>query len=401
MPVAFLSVNTASAANIDFSPSLSISEEVNDNIYEVANNKRKEFITRLQPGLTSRYEAPLWHWDLAYNFDYRRYERNSRSDETTHNLDAKGNFTLVDNRLYLDVSDTYHRVSLDVARNVATESSLFLNQVDQNIATISPYLLWRPGSKSTLKTGYRFVDARYWDSVGIERQEHSVNADLTHEISSKFSLSAGYAFTRLESQPSQHNKHDISGGFRFEYAERSFIYGQIGNSWQHFNVGTDVSYFFWNAGITHDLGVVVASLETRVQDAIDPLAVSTRETSYNGRLEKTLQRGMIGFSTSYTEFVNSQTDQTDQRRLSIGGTARYEIIQSLIANVATTAERFYVSKVSDSPYHLNATGGLSYIFNHDLTFRLNYTYDSKRNSIGNATGAIDTNRIIVEVRKTF
>ena len=91
----------------------------------------------------------------------------------------------------------------------------------------------------------------------------------------------------------------------------------------------------------------------------------------------------------------------DQRRLSFSGIARYEILQALIANVSVSADRFYVTKASDFSYHLNATGGISHVFNNDITFSLNYSYGSRRNSIDNATGAIEINRIIVELRKAF
>jgi len=284
----------AMAANQAFRASMAVSEEVTDNVFETANNKRTEYITRLQPGFTSRYEAPFWNWDLAYNFDFRNYARSSRGNEYTHNGVLKGNLTLLDRFLFLDLNDTYQRVTLDVSRNATTESSLFLNQTDQNTASVSPYLLWRLGEKGSLKTGYRYTDIRYW-GTGIERSEHAGFASLNREFSSKFSLTAGYAFTHLESQPTQYNKHDLSGGFRYEYADKSFVFGQVGNSWQQFKNNGNASYLFWNAGVTHDLGFAVATAETRVQNAADPLAVSTRETFYNAKLEKTLQRGICQY----------------------------------------------------------------------------------------------------------
>ena len=207
-----------------------------------------------------------------------------------HNLDVRGNIALVENFLFLDFSDTYRQVPIDVARNnTATESSRFVNLTKQNTATISPYVIWRLKGDNTLRTGYRYTDIRYFDSTGIDNQEHRAFADLTHALSSKFSLTAGYAFTRLESQTTNYNRHDLSGGFRYEYADRSFVFGQIGNSWQQFDRGGDANYLFWNAGVTHDFSFAVATAETRVVPSVDPLSVSTKETSYSGRLEKTLR----------------------------------------------------------------------------------------------------------------
>jgi hypothetical protein len=392
--------DSVSAADMEFRPFFAISEEFNDNIFEVPTNKRNELITRVQPGATFRYLSPFWTWNIAYDFDYRNYARNSRSDEYHHNADLRGSIALVENFLFLDLSDTYHRVTLDVSRNAATQSSLFLNQTDQNIASISPYLLWRLRGDNTFKTGYRFSDTRYWGD-GIDRREQGAFADLNHEVSSKFSLSAGYGFTHLESQPTRYNKHDLFGGFKYEYADRSFVFCQLGNSWQQFDTGGNDSYLFWYAGVTHDFSFAIATVESRVQTAVDPLAVSTKETSYSGRLERTLQYGTVGLTTSYSEFFNTQIDRMDRRRLSFSGTGRYEILQHLTANLAVTAERFYFNTGTGFPYHLNATGGLSYAFKHGIALSLNYTYDTQRNDLGNTAGAIETNRVVVELRKMF
>jgi len=390
----------ALAASPAFRASLAVSEEVTDNVFETTNNKRTEYITRLQPGFTSRYEAPFWNWDLGYSFDFRNYARSSRGNEYTHNGVLKGNLTLLDNFLFLDLNDTYQRVTLDVSRNTATESSLFLNQTDQNTAAISPYLLWRLGEKGSLKTGYRYTDIRYWGD-GIERREHAGIVSLSREISSKFSLSAGYDFTHLESQPAQYNKHDLFGGFRYEFADKSFIFGKVGNSWQQFKNAGNTSYLFWDAGVTHDMGFAVAMLETRVQSATDPLAVSTKETIYSGKLEKTMQRGMLGISSYYSEFLNTQTDSTIQRKLAIGGSGRYEILQGLTISLAATAEKYYLRTSSDFPYHLNASSGLGYSFNNDLILSLNYMYDTKRNAIDEAKGAIEINKVFIELKVLY
>jgi hypothetical protein len=77
-------------------------------------------------------------------------------------------------------------------------------------------------------------------------------------------------------------------------------------------------------------------------------------------------------------------------------------LHNLTATLAATAERYYLTTVTSGfQYHLNATGGLGYTFSHDLTLSLNYTYDTQRHHLDNAAGAIETNRAVVEVRKTF
>lgn len=415
----------ASAAEMEFRPSLTISEEFNDNIHETAGNRRTDYITRIQPGATFRYLSPLWNWDSTYGFEYRNYARNSKGDEYNHNANLRGTVSLIENFMFVDVRDTYQRVSLDVTRDMATESSLYLNQTDENRATISPYLLWRLGEKSTLKTGYRYTDVRYWGD-GIERREHGAFADFNREITSNLSLSAGYSFTRLLSDSTDYNRHDLSGGFRYQYAEKSFLFGQIGNTWQDFDTGRSTDYMFWNAGITHDFTLATVILETRVQNSsdpqdgtsgsggssasIDPLNVSDKQTIYSGRIEKTFDRGSLSFSTVYTEYdntANSQDSASDKLSFNLGGS--YEILEKLSVSLSATAEHTdYRSNDSSTshyndeyPYRFIGSARLSYALKDDLTLGLSYIYTTNLYDLDTTSGAEEVNRAIVEIRKIF
>jgi hypothetical protein len=417
--------DSAFAADMELRPSLTISEEFNDNIHETADNRRTDYITRVQPGATFRYLTPRLNCDSSYTFEYRNYARNSKGDEYNHNASLRGTVALVENFLFVDVDDTYQRVSLDVTRDMATESSLYINQTDENRATISPYMLWRLGEKGTIKTGYRYTDVRYWGD-GIERREHGAFADLNREITSNFSLSAGYLFTRLLSDSTDYSRHDLYGGFRYQYAEKSFLYGQAGNSWQDFDTGRSTDYMFWNAGVTHDFTQFTLILETKVQNSsdpqtgtngrtgstasIDPLNVSDKQTIYSGRVEKAFDRGSISFSTIYTEYDdtgNSQDSAKDKLSFNIGG--NYEILEKLNLGLSVTGEHTdYRSNVSSAyynndnyPYRFISSARLSYTFKDDLTIGLNYIYTTNLRDLVTTSDAEEVNRVIVEIRKVF
>ncbi|MDD5104841.1 MAG: TIGR03016 family PEP-CTERM system-associated outer membrane protein [Desulfuromonadaceae bacterium] len=408
-----LTVFPAAAADTAFAPSLSVSEEYTDNIYEQSADKRAEYTTRVSPGATFRYTSPFWMWDLFYTFEYRTYARNSGDDEYNHTGAAKGTITLIDKFLFIDASDTYQRVTLDVSRNAATESSLFLNQTEQNIASVSPYLLWRLRGDSVLKTGYRFTDTRYSGTNGIDKQEQRGFSDLTHELTSRFSLSAGYSFTRLDSSPAdtdqqlfaKYDKHDINGGFRYEYADKSFLSGQIGNSWQRFDNGTQTHYLFWNAGISHDFDGIVVVLETKVATTEDPLAVSTKETSYTGKIDKLLARGALGLSGGYSEYVNTETGSWDRRKSTVTAMCRYEILQNLTAALTATGEHFEWKVVSNSlidrPYRLTGVAGFNYALKDGLTIGLTGTYTDNRLDLDRSNGSYQISKAVVEVKKVF
>lgn len=415
----------ALAAEVELVPSLSVSEEYNDNVYETAHHRRSDFITRVQPGASLRYLAPRLQGDVSYYFEYLKYARNSEGDEYNHNASLRGTVTLVENFLFLDLADRYRRTTLDVTRTRETESSLFLNQTDENTATISPYTLWRLGEKGTLKTGYRYTDVRYWGE-GIDRREHGAYAEFTREISSKLSLTAGYAFTRLLSSDTNYNKHDAYGGFRYQYADNSFVYGQIGNTWQQFSYGRSTDYIFWNAGITHDFDLFTATFETRVenssdpqygssgtsvyQSSADPLSVSTRQTSYSGRIDRKFQRGSLSFSTIYTEYEDTGTSDYSRDKLAFNLSGTYEIYDKLNLGLSATAEHTdYDSGFTsanrlyddDYPYRFVGSARLSYAFKDDLSLGLSYIYDTEMRKLVSTSDSIDINRVVVEVRKTF
>jgi len=390
----------ASAAEFSFTPSISVSEEFNDNILGSAHDRRTEFVTRLQPGAAVIYRAPSLNGDLSYNFDYHNYARGIREDQENHLLALRAGAELVQNFFFLELSDSLSRVSLDVARDVTTES-LFADQADRNQGTVSPYLLWRFGMKSALKTGYRFTDTSYWSAPGIDKREHRAFADLTLEPAERLSISAGYSFGRVLTDLVDYDQHDINSGFRYEFAERSFIYGGIGNSWQSFSYGRSASNLFWHGGLSRESGLFLAALESRVRYTDDPLAVSTKETLYTASLERKLEQGRVGVSTGYSKYLDTSTDARDRRKAIASGFLSYEFSPHLATSFTVTGDKVSRSSVSDYAYRLSGTAGVSYVFNYDVTASLSYSYIEYRRDWENSADAKLTNRVILSLKKTF
>ena len=390
----------APGAEFHFAPTLGVSEEFNDNIENTAAHRQSDFITRLQPGAAATYRARSLNGELSYNFDYQNYARGSRQNEKNHFLALRFSSELVDNFFFLEGSDTLSRVSLDVARDVTAES-LFANQTDQNKGSFSPYLLWRLGSQTTLKTGYRFTDTSYWGTPGIDKREHRGFADLSHEPAARLHLSAGYGYARVSTDLVDYDQHDLSSGLKYEYAEKSFLYGGVGNSWQSFSDTRRVSNLFWHAGISRDFSSILATLETRVQYTDDPLTVSTKETSYSATLEKPLLHGALGISTSYAKFRDTRVGALDRRRAVVSGFARYEMSPRLNLSLGLTGDKVSRAALADYPYHFSGTAGVSYGFNYDVSASLNYSYIDYRHDFESGREEKQTNRVIFALRKVF
>ncbi len=392
--------DAAHAADFELKPRIAVSEEFNDNIFETRSPTKAEFITRAQPGFSLGYKAPVLDLSLSYNFDYRYYAKGTKGDEYTHNLGSSGNLTVIDNLFFIQASDTYKRVSLDVARDYTTDS-LSVNQSDQNVGTVSPYFLWRLGGNSSIKTGYRYSNTWYKEPSGVDKKEHYAFADASHEMLPKFSFTWGYSYSDTDTTTQKYQRHNAYGGFRYEYAEKSFLFGQGGNTWQSFNNGIRITNPFWNAGLTQDMSFATVTLETRVQYTEDPLRSSIKESLYSGKLVRSFVRGSMDLSSSYSEYVITETGVVDRKKISVAASGKYEIYDRLNLSLAAAGEQFLEKTTTDYTYKLTGNSGLLYSFNNDLTLSLNYNYITYRNQINRASDSREINRVIIEIAKAF
>lgn len=389
----------AEANDYVIQPSITIAEEFNDNIYEAPSNKVSDFITHLIPGISFKYSASAWDWEGSYFLDYAYYARLG-TDNITHTLMTKGLVKVIDEFLFLEISDTYRRASLDVTRDV-TQESAFSNQSDQNIFSVSPYLIFRPTAFSRVKTGYRYSNIWYGESAGVDKNQHDIFADATYDLTAKTSLIANYTYTFQTSSLSEMNKHDVLIGVRHEYLDNCFVYGQTGTSYYSFNSGQDSSTFIWNAGLLHTIDSVVMTIDTGVRFAEDPTRNFVKENFYVGKLVKTYGRGQGYFTGYYSKYGTigglGGADQTSKLGAGVG--VKHELFQNVTGTANFAAEKYdydggtYTNRLAADygvvylmPYEI--TAGLSHRYFH--YFSPDRVYDNR-----------EVNRVMLELRKVF
>ncbi|GFO56864.1 hypothetical protein GMSM_38710 [Geomonas sp. Red276] len=399
---ALAAAGPAAAGELQFRPSITAGEEYNDNIFETADGRRTEYTTRVRPGALLNYHAPWLVWDSSYTFDYRHYARKTHGDEQYHYVDLKGNLQLLENFLFVDLADSLKRTTVDVSRDVAQES-LLSPQTTQNVASVSPYLLWRPTQHGVLKTGYRFADTRYWEGVGNWQREHGAVAGWEEQVSENTTLNLDYSYSRSKTDLGSYQTHNAMGGFRYAYAANCFIFGRVGNSWQRFDGGIRASNLLWGGGITHDFGKLFVTLDTMVQKADDPLSISTRQVTYSGRIERRFQRGSMGVGGGYSEYYITQTDSLEKRRVNGTWNASYEVAKSLSISAGAGLDHFYQGTSGDSyPYRITGSGGFTWgFFNPETSLSATYSFQSDRTSLQHFSSERRTNRVLMEVRAVF
>jgi hypothetical protein len=398
-------VMSAATAEAEFSihPSIAVGEEYNDNVFDSSINKKTDYITHGKPELVLKYKTPLWDWDLNYLFDYRYYAKNSVTNDYTHALNATGLITVIDNFLFLDVKETFQRVSLDITRDF-TRESLNFNQTDSNVVSASPYITLRPFTRVSTQIGYRYANIWYNDPLAISKTQHNGFINIDYEVLPKLFVNSGYTFTHSEArqdpQINNYDRHTVFVGPRYEYAEKSFIYGQGGYTIIDYSSGIRFRNPYWNVGITHTFDTYVATVETLVKYDEDPLQNITQETGYSGKLEKKFPRGTIALSGGYSEYKDIKVDKLTTTRYGAELKASYELLSKLTANLDFLAERFDFKDAGSHTRRIYVNPALNYAMPKDFSIGLNYIFVDYY-SPGIAEDNRRINRAIVEVKKIF
>lgn len=402
----FLMSPAVHGAEYEVHPSIAVSEEFTDNVFGTIDKRTSDFITRVLPGLAAKYQAPALNADLSYVFDYRHYARKSHADETVHSLSTKAKLEVAENLLFLDISDQYQRVSLNVSRNMTTES-LFVDQTDQNILSVSPYFTLRPSERIPVKVGYKFNDVRYFNTSSTKNTGQAVDKtihigflDLAYELSTRFSLTAGYTFVRELSDADNLNQHQALGGFRYEYADKSFVFAQAGNNWIEYDNGQHLYGMIWSAGLTHVFDTATVSILTGVKFDEDPLRNVTQESFVSGTFEQRFKRGSISLSPSYSEYVQTETDSVHTKKYGAMVQVNYELANDLNSRVSFAAEKFEQPSNASNTERLAVNAGLSYLLAEKLTASLTYIY-VQYTSPGIIANNYHVNRAMLEIRYLF
>jgi hypothetical protein len=249
-----------------------------------------------------------------------------------------------------------------------------------------------------MKIGGQFANYWYKDPDTIDKTEYGGFTTIDYEISPNIFINTGYTFTHSDARQNpdfnNYDFHNMFIGPRYEYADKSFIYGQGGYTIIDYASGDQFSNPFWSVGIAHNFGTYTATVESMVSYDQDPQQNLTEVTSYTGNLEKTFLRGTAGVSLGYLKYKylnNSLEPTTDSYRAGINIT--YELLPRLTGTLAFVAEQFHEKGIGNyNRYFVNPN--LAYVLPYDITASLNYiSVDYSSNNMA------ENNREINRVRK--
>lgn len=397
---ALLLAGSAHAADFELHPSITVNEEFTDNISEdQARTLGSEFLTRAIPGLAFTYSAPFWIWDVGYKYEYRYYAQNKRASEDLHKLKASTRLTLIDEKLFLDISDEYSRVSLDQSRD-RTQESLYTNQSDQNTLVVSPNFLLRPTSKLTLRPAASYQNIWYKDPTGVGRDIYSGYLNSDYEITDKFSIISSYVFIVTDAKGSLSRTHNLLTGIKYEYAKDSFISAQGGYSW--FLTDQDkTANPLWNLSANYAGERYNFRAGAGEKYSNDPTSNKiTLNSNYDLGFDWKFDRGSAGITSGIVRVENIPGNSVFSISYNNSISMKYEIFKDWEANIAYSFNYIDIRHSNTYTEVSLLNSGITYSYSADTKIRLNYRYlhmFSPDLLVDNK----DVNNILFEISKSF
>jgi len=331
--------NDAGAAEFKALPSITVSEEYNDNVYLTRYNKLDDYITEVVPAFVIDYKAVLWNWHLDMAYDYRYYAKDTVSGDNTYRIILLNHTELINKFFFIDLSDRYYRTSLNPARDFTTQSS-FVNQTDTNVFTFNPYLIFKSESRFTPILGYMYVNTWYKDASAISTVDHIGYAEMITDLSSTVTFTTGIRYTQDLNNVQNYDRFDVYAGPKKTYAEESYVFLLIGATSLKFQYenGT-TNRIIWDAGISHRYSTVLASFHTKSDYIPDPGNILRREDQYVASITKELPRTSFSVSAGFYDYGNAQTNQRTNTTYDLTGKLNHVISPTLTLRLTESISR--------------------------------------------------------------
>lgn len=203
-------------APLTLTPTLTVSEEYNDNILLNNRDKRWDLITGFTPGLTLTVEDPLYRLALGYNFTAEIYAR----DEDRNNAFNRQNFSLdsfyrVTPQLTLSLTDSF---SFSTDTNLIAAEGVSTGRDRSWSNSVTPGLSWQATPLTTFRlfgsnTIQRFESDELRES-DVYKVDASVERRLTPRLSGVLGYQFGYFDIEREDITTAHTPR-VGGTYRF------------------------------------------------------------------------------------------------------------------------------------------------------------------------------------------
>jgi hypothetical protein len=236
-------------------PSISIREEYNDNIFLTSSDEESDFITTINPAINFAYRTRIITLSLDYGLDFKFYAHNSDQNETslseTQRLNLDTTLSLYKDIFFVKISDVYQRVPIDERRQVAFDN-VFVNLTDTNTFIINPYIEYPLAKTVRANTGYRYTNIWYRDDEGNDSENHSVYLDVAKEFTPNLNATVSYDYSDHQTdgdgiEDQDRKRHSANVGANYQISPRLNLGGSIGHTWVDYEDSDNDNSPEWDA----------------------------------------------------------------------------------------------------------------------------------------------------------
>jgi hypothetical protein len=317
-------------APLTLTPTLTVTEEYNDNILLDNSNRRWDFITAFTPGLGLNWESAVHRLAASYSFTSEIYARtpefNGAFNRQNFTLDS---FYKIDPTLTVSLTDAFN---YDNNTNSINPQGIATGRTRSWGNMVAPGVNWRLSDVWTARANASYAIQRYPDADLQDSDIYRVELGFDRRITSRLTGTVGYEFDYLDIEPNDLSTvHTPRLGFTYQVTQTITVSANGGPAFQirdgRLEQVTPVAraaytqrVFFGTVGVTFD----------RTIGAAGGLGGSTENTTIGASVQvTTLARGLIlSFGPSYT-MAESPDDRIDVRAITVPLQVTYRMTEWL------------------------------------------------------------------------
>jgi hypothetical protein len=388
------------AAELRVSPRIKVREAYNDNIFLTAENEEDDFITLVAPGLNLGYDSGRLTASLDYQMVYRFYAKHSDRNETdpkeTQRATADASLTLYKDIAFVDASDRYQRVTIDVRGPVAEDNAL-VNRTDSNYVRVNPYIRYPLGALTAVTLSYYYAN-QWYDAPEAEKWwEQGASATLSRQLSSLISTHVGYSY--LAHRPERTEDYDrqtifLGGDITLR---RLTLGGEVGWSRFDYEVRESMKSMVWSASAKYLLSSLVTLTAGYSKDFTESVTLGAVKTEsitssieYAGKIPSTI----TGFRNVYRYVLVDREDRETGAQVNWGIPISSRLQGGLLGRYAY----YEFLPEGEKANRYSARGSIGYSLKVG-ELSAGYTYN--RNDSGNDANDYVNNVIWAEARLEF
>ncbi|NOZ26224.1 MAG: TIGR03016 family PEP-CTERM system-associated outer membrane protein [Nitrospirae bacterium] len=310
----FAALPALSEAEVSFTPSISLREEYNDNIFLTSYDEEGDFLTTVNPAIALTYSSGKEDLTLDYGVYFDFYADNSDRNDVRQLGRLVSTTSLYKDVFFLKVTDVYARVPIDERRPVALDN-LLVNTTDSNRFAVNPYVEYPLSGTLMVRAGYTYENLWYEEEDGDRSESNSAELSVIKEMSSV--MTSYLTFNYLSRRPEiteAYDRQDAGLSIEYRIGPRITLNAGAGRTSFKYKMGTELDSTVWNTRADYSLteGLVFsAGYSVGFFDSVNVGAykrkASTGSISYSGR--NTLKLSVFNNVDRYLTF-----DREDKAR---------------------------------------------------------------------------------------